>query len=232
MSLIHLVRHGQASAGSSNYDQLSPVGQEQSRILGSWWLSQGFSPNAVHHGSLVRQRDTAIHAVAALTDNAQAPPMKEHPGLNEYNHRVIESYFSPKSTDYVPEAMSFNDYMGILSRWRDYKPHENASEGDSTETEIESWDAFKARGWDTVKELSHLGNDDAELVFFTSGGIIATILATVLDLDFEHTVDAIWRIRNTSITTFQLSGAHARLVDFNTVPHLQERRQPHLITLI
>ncbi|MFK7992551.1 MAG: histidine phosphatase family protein [Granulosicoccus sp.] len=227
MSLLHLVRHGQASAGSANYDQLSTIGQEQSRILGNWWLSQGFSPNAVYHGTLVRQRDTASHALAALTENAQVPPMREHSGLNEYNHRVIESHFAASSADYTPEAMSFDDYMGTLSRWRDYQPGENTAQ-----SEIETWAAFKARGWNTLQELSHHGGDDSELVFFTSGGIIATILSTILDLDFEHTVDAIWRIRNTSITTFHLSGDKARLIDFNTIAHLQEQRQPHLITLI
>lgn len=229
MSLLHLVRHGQASAGSANYDQLSPVGEEQSRILGNWWLSQGFSPKAVYHGSLVRQRDTAAHALTALTNNAQVPPMSEHSGLNEYNHRVIESHFASSHAAYAPEAMSFDDYMGILSRWRDYQPGTDTTE---KHREIESWDAFKARGWNTLQELSHHGSDETELVFFTSGGVIATILSTILDLDFEHTVDAIWRIRNTSITTFQLSGDKARLIDFNTVPHLQEQRKPHLITLI
>ncbi|MFK7860397.1 MAG: histidine phosphatase family protein [Granulosicoccus sp.] len=232
MSLLHLVRHGQASAGSANYDQLSPIGEEQSQILGNWWLSHGFSPNAAYHGTLVRQRDTAIHSLAAITDNEQAPTMGEHSGLNEYNHRVIESHFCSEHADYEPESMGFEDYMGILSRWRDYQPDKSAVDDDSGDHEIERWDDFKARGWNTLKALSHQGSDGGEFVFFTSGGIIATVVSTILDLDFEHTVDAIWRIRNTSITTIHLSGNNARLVEFNTVPHLQEQRKPHLITLI
>ena len=54
----------------------------------------------------------------------------------------------------------------------------------------------------------------------------------MLGLDFEHTLDAIWRIRNASVTTLHFDGTHARLVEFNTVPHLQERRDPALVTLI
>ncbi len=223
MSLLHLVRHGQASAGTDNYDRLSPIGEEQSRLLGNWWLSQGFSPNEAYHGTLVRQRDTAKHALQALTENAQVPPMREHPGLNEYDHRAIESHFAATHADYQPEAMSFDDYMGILARWRDHQ---------SDRSDFESWESFKSRGWNTLQELSHHGSDNTEFVFFTSGGIIATILSTVLDLDFEHTVDAIWRIRNSSITTFHVTQGAARLVDFNTIPHLQEQRKPHLITLI
>ncbi|MFK8080553.1 MAG: histidine phosphatase family protein [Granulosicoccus sp.] len=227
MSLLHLVRHGQASAGSANYDKLSPIGEEQSRLLGNWWLSQGFSPNAAYHGTLVRQRDTAKHALAVLTDNARVSPIGEHPGLNEYNHRIIESHFAAEHTDYAPEAMGFDDYMGILSRWRDYQPDDG-----SDNSKIESWAAFKARGWNTLQELSNQSDNNTELLFFTSGGVIATILSTILNLDFEHTVDAIWRIRNTSITTLHVSGSDARLVEFNTIPHLQEQRKPHLITLI
>ena len=34
MATIYLVRHGQASFGKENYDQLSPRGWEQGRILG------------------------------------------------------------------------------------------------------------------------------------------------------------------------------------------------------
>ncbi|MCH1491392.1 MAG: histidine phosphatase family protein, partial [Luminiphilus sp.] len=32
MASIYLIRHGQASFGSDNYDQLSPVGQRQADV--------------------------------------------------------------------------------------------------------------------------------------------------------------------------------------------------------
>ena len=35
MSRILLVRHGQASFGADDYDDLSPTGHEQSRVLGA-----------------------------------------------------------------------------------------------------------------------------------------------------------------------------------------------------
>ena len=37
MSRIVLVRHGQASFWAAEYDQLSPLGIEQSRLLGEHW---------------------------------------------------------------------------------------------------------------------------------------------------------------------------------------------------
>ena len=40
MSKLFFFRHGQASAGSENYDQLSEKGKEQARLLGGY-LCQG-----------------------------------------------------------------------------------------------------------------------------------------------------------------------------------------------
>ncbi len=229
MSLIHLVRHGQASAGTDNYDRLSDIGREQSRILGNWWLSHGFAPNLAFHGSLERQRDTALISLQALAENTQIANIKEHAGLNEYDHRIIESHFAPDEVSYTPEAMGFDDYFGIISRWRDNTSNQPES---SLQAACEPWQEFKARGWNTVQELTSNGDEKSESVFFTSGGVIATLLATVLDLDFEHTVDAIWRIRNSSVTSFQITNGHARLIEFNSIAHLQEQRKPHLITMI
>ena len=98
--------------------------------------------------------------------------------------------------------------------------------------EIEPWSDFAQRGWTTMQLLHQQQGDKQHHVFFTSGGVIATVLAAVLDLDFSHTVDAIWRIRNTSITTLSFDGKKARLIDFNTVPHLQNQNDSSLITLI
>ena len=41
MSRLFLVRHGQASFLSDDYDRLSPLGLEQSRRLGQHWLQAG-----------------------------------------------------------------------------------------------------------------------------------------------------------------------------------------------
>lgn len=236
MSMLYLVRHGQASAGTHDYDRLSPIGKRQSELLGQWWQSQGFVPDAAHHGSLVRQRHTAQ---LALTDSSVE--CREHSGLNEYNHRVIDTHFGSGCQSDNPESMTFEHYTRIMAKWRDNESsaeQDNAKSNPPSEasihegTAIEPWSQFMGRGWETVKGLHEPGETTRHEVFFTSGGIIATLLSTVLDLDFAHTIDAIWRIRNSSITTLHFDGEHARLVDFNTVPHLQNQADPSLITLI
>ena len=50
MSSILLVRHGQASFGAADYDNLSDVGHEQSRVLGAALAARGVSPDVVVAG--------------------------------------------------------------------------------------------------------------------------------------------------------------------------------------
>src|SRR5882724_13502265 len=59
MSTLFLVRHGQASFLERNYDKLSAKGEEQSRILGSYWAGLKLCFDRVYCGPKVRQRETA-----------------------------------------------------------------------------------------------------------------------------------------------------------------------------
>lgn len=228
MSLLYLVRHGQASAGSHNYDRLSDLGRQQSDLLGQWWKAHAFEPDAIYHGTMVRQRDTALSVLNGMQRSTDDIRCQVHDGLNEYNHRMIEAHFAHSPAIETPESMTYEDYLGIMQRWRD---HDHIDPTPDTDP-IESWVDFKNRGWQAIKLLHAQGDSQHKSVFFTSGGVIASIVSIVLDLDFEHTIDAIWRIRNSSITTLHYDGNQARLVEFNTIPHLQTRPNQSLITLI
>ena len=59
MSVLYLVRHGQASFGTDDYDRLSDLGKEQSRITGRFLAAQGIEPDRIVHGEMLRQRQTA-----------------------------------------------------------------------------------------------------------------------------------------------------------------------------
>jgi broad specificity phosphatase PhoE len=222
-----LVRHGQASAGSDNYDRLSDRGREQSRYLGQWWRKRNTQPAACFHGTLERQRDTKS---LVLEDAGIAPPCSVLPDLDEYNHRAVDAHLGERLTTTEsgaapvnPESMSYADYATIMRRWRD---------SHSLPEALEDWPDFAARGWNTISSSARQQAPDATLAYFTSGGIISTVLATVLDLDFDHCIDAIWRVRNASVTTLAYDGRNARLVEFNNVTHLDLHHDPELVTLI
>lgn len=66
MALLFLVRHGQASFGSADYDRLSELGRQQSRWLGEHFAGRGLQFRRVVAGSLRRQQSTAEEILAAM----------------------------------------------------------------------------------------------------------------------------------------------------------------------
>ena len=56
MGALYLVRHGQASFGAADYDQLSELGARQCRRLGEHWQRRGMRFDAAFSGTLRRQR--------------------------------------------------------------------------------------------------------------------------------------------------------------------------------
>ena len=58
METLYLVRHGQASFGADDYDQLSALGQRQSVRLGEYFKSKGVTFSAAMTGTLKRQTQT------------------------------------------------------------------------------------------------------------------------------------------------------------------------------
>lgn len=222
-----LIRHGQASAGSANYDRLSDRGRIQSERLGAWWHAREMQPHACFHGTLERQRDTAGIVLEAANLKRTCSVLTD---LDEYNHRAVDTHFGTRpanasSNDSTVdlESMTYEDYLTTMRRWRD--DHQ-------VDDPVEAWRDFAARGWEAIRESARHQPPDTTLAYFTSGGIISTVLASVLDLDFEHCIDAIWRVRNASITAFAFDGEQPRLIEFNNVTHLELHQDPDLITLI
>ena len=65
MATIYLIRHGQASFGSDNYDQLSDLGRRQATLMGEFLRDTGIVLDAAYSGDLSRQRETAQLALAS-----------------------------------------------------------------------------------------------------------------------------------------------------------------------
>ena len=59
MGKLQLVRHGQASAFTHDYDRLSPLGEEQCERLREYWAVNEQPFDEVWSGTLKRQRDSA-----------------------------------------------------------------------------------------------------------------------------------------------------------------------------
>ncbi|MDO8419608.1 MAG: histidine phosphatase family protein, partial [Rubrivivax sp.] len=63
MGTLYLVRHGQASFGAADYDQLSDLGARQCRALGRWFRERGVAFEGVLRGTL-RRHEQSLAAIA------------------------------------------------------------------------------------------------------------------------------------------------------------------------
>ena len=59
MAEIYLVRHGQASFNSDNYDRLSDLGRQQSELLGHYFADRNISFDQIFTGTQLRHSQTA-----------------------------------------------------------------------------------------------------------------------------------------------------------------------------
>ena len=101
MGNLYLVRHGQASFGADDYDQLSPRGMEQGRRLGQYWRDKAQATgthqaapfDAVLIGTLKRHRQT-WEAMAEGAGWNHTPLV--WPGLDEYDSHALIATVHPE----------------------------------------------------------------------------------------------------------------------------------------
>ena len=87
MAELYLIRHGQASFGAENYDELSPSGRTQSSWLGEYFAQARLRFDRVVIGTMQRHRQTA-DAILAAMGGPQAE-ITQDAGLNEYDFQAL-----------------------------------------------------------------------------------------------------------------------------------------------
>ncbi len=227
MATIYLVRHGQASFGKENYDQLSPRGWEQGRILGRW-LAGKVEPGAVFGGNLQRHRET----VEAITTGygVSLPDMQVLEGLNEFDHLEVVERLRPEWADkqvmardlasFPKPARAFQQaFEKAVTRW---------VSGEFDQEYSETWNGFRQRVGHALDQLIELA-DGADVIVSTSGGPIAVIAQRLLELSDRKALEMNNVIANTSVSRILHSGPRRSLAVFNNYSHL-EAEDPALVT--
>ena len=221
MATIYLIRHGQASFGSDDYDKLSPLGETQAEHVGYYLRDHGITLDAAYSGDLKRQRRTAELVMASQPDTVEhtidarfnevrndeqvkhlVPELvKTNPGLNELVQRGLSS-----SKDYqkVIDAV-FNYWVSPACN----------------EPNIQSWADYSGGARDALYELMRNEGGGKTVGVFTSGGTIATLVTEVLGLGGEHAYKFYEPIFNCSITQLFYSGDRVSLSYFNDRSFLQ-----------
>lgn len=233
MSKLVLVRHGQASFFSDDYDRLSEIGHRQSRVLGDYWAANGETFDEVYHGSLTRQIETAAGCGEAFADAGLAwPEAQTLPGLNEYDSEGMMNNLLPvlaqsepaiaklraafeASTDRTDRYRSFHHLLeAVAARW---------VEGDVTTGGFETFAEFDARVRDALKSILSQPGGGRSVAVFTSGGPIGVCVQSVLRAPPIAALELNWRVHNASLTQFTFSKARVSLDSFNGIAHLTDR---------
>lgn len=224
MGTLYLVRHGQASFGAQDYDNLSALGKQQSVRLGEYWRERGLSFDAVLTGTLRRHAQTW----AGICEGAGiSTPALQWPGLNEYDSEAViaaihpQPLEKPKTQAEEPELYRhhFRLLRDGLTQWMN---------GVVSPQGMPSYPEFLAG---VTSALDHIRqNFDGNVLIVSSGGPIATAVGHVLGTTPETTIELNMRIRNSSVTEFAFTRKRHTLLTYNTLPHLEHADHASWIT--
>ena len=201
MAELMIVRHGQASFGAENYDQLSGLGVRQAQVLGEYLHSIGWEPDRLITGTLARQ----IQTLEALGFEGAR---EEHAGFNEYNlDGFCKSELNRVAMDGDRKAY-FRGLRDLVLEWQN----------DADLGTEESWQDFCDR---TEAAMAFAMKTDARRVLVvSSGGVIGQVVRAALQAPPPMMMELNLQIKNTSFTRILFSGQRRMLQMFNAAPHL------------
>lgn len=220
MGNLYLVRHGQASFGAVDYDNLSSLGVQQSVRLGEYFAQKGIQFNAVLTGSLRRHTQTwaGIAKGAALEHDPLV-----WPGLNEYDSEAVIQAIHPQPLQKPDTPEVYRHHFRLLrDGLRQWMNGVVSPKGMPTYTEF-------VHGVSSA--LDHVRqNCSGNVLMVSSGGPISTAVGRLLGTTPETTIELNLRIRNSSVTEFDFNPKRHALVTYNTLPHLDDPQYASWIT--
>jgi broad specificity phosphatase PhoE len=229
MSLVYVARHGQASFGAEEYDQLTDVGLEQARALGLALKARVTCLDRAVCGTRERHRGTAREAVKVLGSDA---PIQLDGAFDEFDHRELLARLDPRYADLsvlaaemARELDPVKAFDRLFERAIDRWVHAGHEGGYS-----ETYGAFCARCLGGLSRLAAALDPDATALVVTSGGPIAVLVADLLGLAPEAGFRLRFGLANAGLTKLVITRRGPRLSSFNELGHL-EGQSPSLLTL-
>jgi broad specificity phosphatase PhoE len=220
MGTLYLVRHGQASFGAEDYDQLSTLGLQQSVRLGQYFRQKDLTFEAVLTGTLRRHQQT----YAGICDGGafEKSPL-QWPGLNEFDSEAVISTVHPNKLEKPETPELYRHHFRLLrdglTQWMN---------GVVSPRGMPSYQEFKQG---VISALDHVRkNCDGNVLLVSSGGPIATAVGHILGTTPETTIELNMRIRNSAITEFAFNPKRHTLLTYNTLPHLEHADHASWIT--
>ncbi|EQA38334.1 histidine phosphatase superfamily (branch 1) [Leptospira inadai serovar Lyme str. 10] len=238
MSIVYLVRHGQANSQGEDYDLLTPHGKQQSFQLGKFMAENGDIPDRIVTGTMRRHQETAasflegVSSVIGRNSHFMQDLLQQgDAGWNEFSPALWSSYakiLSSRDGDFARSLTQFSKVRlrggirsaalffrlteEILRTWRD---------GKETPSGIESYSAFESRVLQSCDTCFSPSNKERVFIF-TSGTPISLALKRLLRQEEDGFAWMPW-IWNTSVSTFRWVRSRYLPVSINNVPHLPEK---------
>jgi broad specificity phosphatase PhoE len=230
MSFLYLIRHGQASFGTDNYDRLSATGAQQVQHLGEYFVEAGIRVDRIYSGGLNRQRETAQIIAAAF--GTQAPPLTIEPAFDEYDSEIMLREYAASLTAAELEQAGWPGLRTDRRKFQFFLERAARAWVDAhlTATGLLPWRGFHGRIVAAIDSIMRHEGRSKTLVISTSGGVVGTVVAHVLGLANHVGIELNWAVHNASITRLIYNADKISLSMFNALPHLDRDGLRELIT--
>ena len=214
MAELYLVRHGQASLGADDYDQLSDVGEQQGIWLGEYFAQRDIAFDRVMTGTLRRHAQTVDAIRRGL--GVSRIDCEIHRGLDEYDFHALFRALGDEHSALAERATRsprdfFKALREVLQLWT-----EGALDGRAPET----WVAFQQRVAEARAAIQQ-GSGQRVLVV-SSGGVIAALTQQVLQAPAATAIALNMQIRNSSVSHYFFNRDTLHLSSFNGIGHLDD----------
>lgn len=217
MAELYLVRHGQASLGTDNYDQLSEKGYRQASVLADFLSHKGIGFDNIISGDLQRHKQTILPIAQNETVTIDG----------DWNEFDFESVIKAYVTQYDKKSQLISkDKKGLYRLLREAML---AWSRDEIEQDMpETWSAFRQRVSDAGQRI--LQSDHKRVLVVSSGGAIAAFIGSIFNLSASDIINLNLQIRNASTHHFFFNKAGFQLSEFNSVAHFSSDSYQELIT--
>jgi len=208
--VLLLVRHGQASWGEADYDRLSALGEEQSRVLGAALSVRGVRPDLVVRGTMRRHRQTTD---AAVDGGGWAAEVVEDAGWDEFDHmRTLAGtvdWHEIEGETYDDRVIRFE---ATIERW---------ASGQHDAEYHESFPAFTSRVEGALARTLDRLEPKQTAVVFTSGGPVSWVTAALTGGGVPAWGRLSRVVVNSSVTKVLDGRRGPNLISFNDHAHLE-----------
>ncbi len=204
MPVIYLLRHGQASFGTDDYDVLSDLGRRQADVAGHELARRGVRSPVVVSGSLKRQIDTAAIAANVLNVSQSGTD----PRFDEFDaHAAVNAHLGDLQATEGMSSAQFQQHLdAVMTEWM--------------ESENSQWQAFSDGAFDAITELAANLPSGSDAIVTTSAGVSAVLAGRLLGAGTQGVISMNRVSVNASITTVVAGSRGLSLVSFNDHAHM------------